>query len=251
MSRNRRRAILPAARKSGRWEIKAMMSVRVGAVAVAVFLLPAAHAAAQAPVALVEDVKGSPSGIEMMDYVVPGRVIKLGAADTITLGYLKSCWRETITGATVTVGPEQSDVQGGRVNRERVACDAGRMQLTAETASKGGAMVFREMPTMQRPSPLTLRPQFFLFGMSPAVVLAAGAPAIIERVDKPGERYQIVGDKLGGTMYDFAEHNQSLAKAGVYRATQGPVRVLFQIHLDAKSGQTPLLGRLLQLRSQG
>lgn len=228
-----------------------MKSVRVGAIAVATLLLPAGHAAAQAPAALVEDVQGSPAGIEMMDYVVPGRVIKLGAADTIILGYLKSCWRETITGATVTVGVEQSEVQGGRVNRDRVACDAGRMQLTAQTASKGGAMVFREVPTTQRPSPLMLRPQFFLFSTSPVITLAAGTPAIIERVDKPGERYQVSGEKLGGTMYDFAEHNQALAKAGVYRATQGPVRVLFQIHLDAKPGRTPLLGRLLQLQPSG
>ena len=31
-----------------------------------------------------------------MDYVEPGRIIRLGAHDRIVLGYLKSCWRETM-----------------------------------------------------------------------------------------------------------------------------------------------------------
>ena len=41
-------------------------------------------------------------------------MIKLGPRDTIVLGYLKSCWRETITGGTVTVGAEQSEVKAAR-----------------------------------------------------------------------------------------------------------------------------------------
>jgi hypothetical protein len=31
-----------------------------------------------------------------MDYVEAGKVIRLGAQDTIVLGYFKSCWHETI-----------------------------------------------------------------------------------------------------------------------------------------------------------
>ena len=73
-----------------------MMSVRVGIIAVAVSLLTAGPAAAQAPVALVEDVQGKPDGVDFMDYVTMGQVIKLGPQDTVVLGYLKSCWRETI-----------------------------------------------------------------------------------------------------------------------------------------------------------
>ena len=58
-------------------------------------------ALAETPVAVVEDVKGKPSGVEFMDYVVPGKVIRLGPNDSIVLGYLASCWRETITGGTM------------------------------------------------------------------------------------------------------------------------------------------------------
>jgi hypothetical protein len=141
-------------------------------------------------------------------------------------------------------------VQGGNVGREKIACDAGRMELTAETASKGGATAYREMPTTQPPSPLQLRPQFRLYGTSPVVMMAPGSSAVIERIDRPGERYQIVADNGPRASYDFADHNQSLAVGGVYRAVQGKTRVLFQIHLDAKPGKTPLLGRLIELKSR-
>jgi hypothetical protein len=65
-------------------------------------------ASAQSPAAVVEDLAGSVPGVQFMDYVEPGQIIRLGAHDRIVLGYLKSCWRETISGGTVTVGNEQS-----------------------------------------------------------------------------------------------------------------------------------------------
>src|SRR3977135_3851877 len=75
-----------------------------------------ALAAAQAPVAVVEDVQGPVTGAEFMDYVAPGKVIKLGPAGTIVLGYMQSCRRETITGVgTVIVGTEESMVHLGEV----------------------------------------------------------------------------------------------------------------------------------------
>ena len=212
----------------------------------------AGHAVAQAPVALIEEVQGQPAGIEKMDYVSDGRIIKLGVNDTIILDYLKSCWRETIKGgATVIVGTDQSDVQGGTVSREKVLCDGGKMQLTAELASKSGVMVFRDVPNKQPSSLLALRPQFFLYGTSPIVQVTKGGPIVIERVDKPGERYEIGGDDglmPRGAFYDFADNNKALAVAGIYRATQDSVRVLFQIDLEAKSGKTPVAGRLLWLK---
>ena len=113
-------------------------------------------------------------------------------------------------------------------------------------------MVFREAPSPTRPSPLSLRPQFILYGTAPVVMMATGSPVIIERVDRPGERLQIRADFAArGSLYDFADHNQSLAAGGVYRATQGQTRVMFQVSFDAKPGKTPLLGRLVQLKSSG
>ena len=75
--------------------------------------------AAQIPVALVEEVSGAPAGVEFMDYVETGKTIELGARGGIVLSYLNSCVRETISGGTVTVGTDQSDVQGGKVARTK------------------------------------------------------------------------------------------------------------------------------------
>ena len=56
------------------------------------------------PVAVVEKVTGKVVGVEFMDYVTPGKVVKLGPQGSIVLEYMTSCWRETITGGTVVVG---------------------------------------------------------------------------------------------------------------------------------------------------
>src|SRR5438105_11441203 len=72
-------------------------------------------------VALVEEVSGHPVGAQFMDYVEPGKVIRLGPRDKVVLGYLRSCIRETITGGIVTVGTEQSDVQSeDKLERSKV-----------------------------------------------------------------------------------------------------------------------------------
>src|SRR4029078_12956070 len=138
------------------------------------------------------------------------KVIKLATGGKLVLGYLKSCWRETISGGTVTVGTEQSDIQGGTAERVKVACDVAKMQQSAELASKSGAFVTRAPPTGTRPSLTQLRPKFTLFGQSPLVEVAKGGTVVIERVDKPGERYEIT-DKMPlvrGAFYDFAADNK-------------------------------------------
>src|SRR4051812_34484614 len=89
----------------------------------------ATPAFAQTPVAVVEDVSGKSAGVEFMDYVPAGKVIRLAPSDALVLSYMKSCWREEIHGGTVTVGPEQSDVKDGKVRRMKVECDGGKMQL--------------------------------------------------------------------------------------------------------------------------
>src|ERR1700732_2216934 len=82
------------------------------------------------------------SGVEFMDYVHAGQVIRLGPHQTIVLSYMASCVRETITGGTVTVGTQRSEVQSGHVRRIEGHCYSGRMELTGEEAHVGGR-VFR------------------------------------------------------------------------------------------------------------
>ena len=227
-----------------------MRCASLGTVMLVVWL-DSAFAVSPGPIAIVEDVEGNPPGVEMMDLVRVGKVIQLGSSDTIVLNYLKSCQREIITGATITVGAEQSKVEGGKVIREKVACDGGRIELTRELLAKGGGAIFRDAP--KAPAPLlALRPQFLLHGRSPVVELSPQGPVILERADRSGERYALVPDprKLKGAFYDFADENKSLVAGGVYRATMGPAQVLFQVDIGAKPGRTPLAGRLLLLSPQ-
>ena len=216
-----------------------------------ILLLRAASTAAVAaslPVAIVADVGGAPPGIQVMDYVVPGQVIHLGSQDTIVLGYLRSCWNERIAGGTVTVGTEQSDVQGGKVEREKVVCEGGKMMLTAELASKSGAMVFREAPKRQLSA---LHPQFIVYGLSPVIEVKPNGMLNIERIDQPREHYELAlpaAALLHGRFLDTAEVGLTLTAGGIYRAKAGTQEMIFQIDPQAKPGPSPLVGRLLRLQ---
>jgi hypothetical protein len=100
--------------------------------AIAVFTCLAGPVAAGDPVALVEDVSGNAAGVEFMDYLAAGQEIRLAPKDRLVIDYLRSCWRETITGGTVTIGAEQSNVASGTVGREKIECDGGKLRLTAD-----------------------------------------------------------------------------------------------------------------------
>ena len=65
-------------------------------------------------------------------------VESLTGNQTIVLSYMSSCLRETITGGTVTVGPDGSEVQSGEVSRTRVPCDVGKAVLTRALSQIGG-----------------------------------------------------------------------------------------------------------------
>src|SRR6516165_9551592 len=76
----------------------AAAQARLAALAVAGAMAASAAAADSTGVALVEQVTGSPPGVEFMDYVRAGQIIRLGSHQTIVLAYVSSCLRETITG---------------------------------------------------------------------------------------------------------------------------------------------------------
>jgi hypothetical protein len=193
------------------------------------------------PVALIEDVKGSPEGIEAMDYVEAGKVIRLGSNESIVLDYLGSCWRETITGGTVTVGLLQSDVANGTVERSRVACQANKTQI--DPALQSGAMIFRREA---RPAP-----QVTLYGLSPIIEVSSGGTLVIERIDQPGERREIsLGREqlVHNKFLDLAKTGVVLAAGGIYRAKAGLQKIVFRIDPQAQPGQTPIVGRLLRLQ---
>jgi hypothetical protein len=224
-----------------------MRSIPVAALGAAGSLMCSALALADVPVALVEAVNGKPAGIEFMDYVAAGKVIKLGPQDMVVLGYLKSCWRETITGGTVTVGTEQSDVQRGKVERTQVKCDGGRIQLSAEQAVQSAGVITRSVATPVSAAN-TVEPQITLYGRVPLFEVPGAGTLAIERLDQPDERYDIAiasRQLVRGTFFDFAKAGRLLAAGGLYRAKFGAKQIVFQVD-SAAPASAPVLARLVR-----
>ena len=198
------------------------------------------------PTALVEDVKSATAGIEFMDYVRNGQVIKLEPRDVLVLSYLKSCEHETITGGTVVVGVERSDVQDGQIVRAKVLCDGGKMQLSSEQASASAASAFR----LQKADI-----QLALYARTPVVqfpkILASEDRTLrITRTDRQGERYEFkIDDAIAAAgFYDLAKINVSLTPDAIYNASIGVHKMTFQIDATATSGPAPIVSRLLRFQ---
>jgi hypothetical protein len=200
--------------------------------------------AAQAPVAVVEDVQGKVSGVEFMDYVAPGKVIKLGAAGTVVLAYMKSCRRETITGlGTVIVGAEESMVHLGDIKASTVQCDSSHSQLIDREVGESAATVVRSMDK-------STTPRFTLFGTSPLIETAGRGRLVVERLDAKGERYDVdlaTASMVRGKFYDFARAGTALKPGGIYAASLGSRRAVFLVDRRAEPGMAPIIGRLVRL----
>ncbi|MDH2350234.1 hypothetical protein QCM80_06005 [Bradyrhizobium sp. SSUT112] len=217
----------------------------IGAV-VGTFYL-AVPALAETPAAIVEDVQGKVDGIAFMDYVAPGKIIKLGPKASITLSYLKSCQRETISEGVVLVGAEQSTVQLGEVKREKVPCDTNAAKLSEREANQSAATTFRTMRSDAKGVPAKLPT---LYGVAPLVQAKSGSTLVIERTDgkEPTISVPLRNDiMIGGKFYDFAKAGKSLTPGGSYLAILGAKRYAFQVDASATSSPTPIVGRLLRL----
>jgi hypothetical protein len=95
------------------------------------------------PTALVVSVVTQSASANVMSYVETGKTFRLGTEDTMTLSYPDACLRETITGGTVTIGIDRSEVQGGQVARIKLDCGSRLFELTGSTGSAqvpGGAL---------------------------------------------------------------------------------------------------------------
>ncbi len=211
-------------------------------------VLPASarDAAPQVPTALVEDVKSATAGVEFMDYVGSGQIIKLAPHDTLVLSYLQSCEQETITGGSVTVGTERSAVQGGQIVRSKSPCDGGKIRLSEAEASNSAASAFRLQ---------SAETEITLYARAPAVQFPKMLPSqdrtlVIRRVDRPGERHTIkIDDAIAAAgFYDLAKINLNLTRGGIYTASLGGQTVPFRIAAEATPGRAPIVSRLLRFQ---
>ncbi|MET3992409.1 hypothetical protein ABIB94_003484 [Bradyrhizobium sp. JR7.2] len=222
--------------------MRSLISAGVGA-----FCL-AAPALAETPAAIVEDVQGKVDGIAFMDYVAPGKIIKLGPKASITLSYLKSCQRETISEGVVLVGAEQSTVQLGEVKREKVPCDTNAAKLSEREANQSAATTFRTMRSDVKGAPPAKLPT--LYGVAPLIQAKSGSTLVIERTDgkEPTISVPLKSEiMVGGKFYDFAKAGKTLTPGGSYLAILGAKRYAFQVDASATSSPTPIVGRLLRL----
>jgi len=198
---------------------------------VSVSLLHAAE-----PVAIVEDVHASSTGLSFMDYLNEGQIIKLGKEERITIGYLSSCQREIITGGTVTVGKEQSKVNKGQILSEEVECSGGQAKLSGQQAGTSGALAFRGGPKH--------KPDVTIYGTAPVFRLhSADASITIEPVSRRGQTHTI---EVKGHHVDLANKDISLSP-GIYKAMAGDKSTIFKIHHSAEPGKAPIISRLVDL----
>ncbi len=205
--------------------------------------------AGQAPVAVVEDIKGKVTGAELMDYVVPGQVIKLGAGGSVTIGYMKSCWRETISGlGTVIVGTEQSAVHLAQFKAGKVPCDSSQAERINKEAGESAATLVRSLnqdDSQKEPTPLVLH------GRSPIVATSERGKLVVERTDLRGERYVVDLAKAlpaRGKAYDLAKSHIALKPGGAYSMTLNSKSAAFVVDGAATPGTGPVIGRLVTLQ---
>lgn len=198
------------------------------------------------PTALVEDVKSAGAGIEFMDYVGSGQFIKLEPGDVLVLSYLKSCEHETIVGGVVIVGTERSNVQGGQVARSKVACDGGKIRLSARETSNSAATAFRLQSADTEPTLFARAPVIQL----PRILSPDDRTLLITRTDRRSVRYNLEIDDAAAAagFYDLAKAKVRLVRGATYEASIGRRKMTFHVDAKAKSGPAPVVSRLLRFQ---
>lgn len=199
--------------------------------------LISASAFAQNPTAIIEEITASKPDVEKLDIANAGQIIELGETGKLVIGYLRSCVREQIDGGTVTVGVDRSIVKGGRVSRERVECDGGRLLLTLQQSLSGSTFLIRKPPGGSVRSMVTVQ------STSPIIIPPHGARTlVIERLDGS---YKIQKFDLVGRYLDLASVGVALIAGGLYRAVAGAHETIFDVGQRARVGAGPVISRLV------
>lgn len=192
--------------------------------------------------ALVEEVKSASANVEFMDYVGPGRVITLEPNDVLVLSYLKSCQHETISGGTVHIGSDKSEVQGGKVVRITVPCNGGSMRLSAQQANASAASSFRLQNALFETTLHALPPVIEI----PKMRAGDSRTLIIERAGQPKERIAVDIDKSlasGGGFFDLAKIDTHLRRGALYTVSLGTRTFNFRVDGKAKLAKTGTMGK--------
>ena len=192
---------------------------------------------AREDVAIVEDISPGIGDLRRFDLIAAGRSAELGQDGRIVLGYLKSCWQDSIAGGRAVVEPLQSLVEGGALTRRRVECDAAGLALmnSADLSTRGVVLAGSAPP----------EPDVILYGQSPIVISREPGPLLIERLDAAAAPLRL---ELAESKIDLHEKNIALDANGLYRFTRGTSAIVVRIDRLAEPGRAPAVGRLVIFR---
>jgi hypothetical protein len=205
-------------------------------------LPPGAVAAPATPVAIVENTIGDVSDVAALDLLREGDTLTFAANQGMIVSYLESCQRENIRGGKVVIGRTQSEVSGGDVAREGVACDPAALALTPEQANQSAALAFRD-PDSGNADPIAAEAAFALASRHPVVLAPDLTELWIEDQRKPGAKRKLVA-KNG--VVELTTLDAPLPKGGVYRLEGGGRSLIFRIGREATDAPLPLLKRLIR-----
>jgi hypothetical protein len=201
-------------------------------------LLAASAAAQTQAVAILEEIAGASGKHEAFDELKAGERLELGASGRAVIGYLGSCVRETIEGGTVVVGKDQSQIEGGKVARETIPCEATQLVLTEAEAGKSATFSTRPMPWVRETKQIVP-------SLSPLIWVEAKGQLTIKRYDT--EDQQVLAFPIKDGKVDLAEHQVELVPNGFYELRAGKKKVVIQIHSNAHAGSMPAMSRLVRL----
>ncbi len=209
-----------------------------GVLAVAGLGAPA-PALASEPVALVEGLSQPRDDLQLMDYLEAGRTFDLAAGETVEIGYLLSCVHEEITGGTVTVGADESDVEGGEVARSLVDCDGGSVALAEGQGQQAGAAAFRAGDSGDLPPPDRL-----IYGLSPILKFAGTpAPVTIRRLDSEAPEIDVAA---ADPVVDLRAQGIALSPGATYAFVAGERTLVIAVSKFA-SEDAPAVSRLVPM----
>lgn len=198
---------------------------------------------APAPVAIVENVTDNLVAVAPLDLLRDGDVMALAPDQGIIISYLDSCQRESIRGGTVAIGRSQSDVVGGIVSRQAVACDAIALALTPDQANQSAALAFRQPEQVADGDPLAASAAFVMATRHP-VVIAGGLNAVTIR-DLRQSGAAIMRQARNGVI-ELTDAASPLAKGGVYRLEGGGRSLIFRVGREATDAPLPILKRIIR-----
>lgn len=213
----------------------------IGAIALAASMMIQTASHATELVAIVEEASPVTTDVSPFLMLEAGQTIKLAPNGRLVVSYFASCLRETITGGVVTVGTSQSEVAQGTVERTRVPCDGGTLNLKRAESGKSATVVFRDPPkTLEALRAIARR----IYSEHPIIFAPLCRVVRIERLDSPASPIEI---EVHDSWIDLTATGTKLQQGGLYRLSGGRHDTYIVIEPAPAGEATTLLSRLVAL----